>query len=107
MFIHTKFVLIINYLRDVVIIKLMDYLASSMDVPEISTETSGISVISNNIIQINNFVSIEEYDDNKISINTKTNNIVVIGYDFSIKLINEKFIQIEGTIKSISFEGCD
>ncbi len=107
MFIHTKSVLIINCLRDVVFIKLMDYLANSMDVPEISSETSGISVISNNIIQINNFVEILEYDDNKISINTKTNNIVVIGYGFGIKLINEKFIQIEGKIKSISFEGCD
>lgn len=85
----------------------MDYLANSMDVPEISSATSEISVISNNVIQINNFVSIGEYDDNKISINTKTNNIVVIGYGFGIKSISEKFIQIEGTIKSISFEGCD
>ena len=85
----------------------MDYLANSMDVPEISSATSEISVISNNVIQINNFVSIGEYDDNKISINTKTNNIVVIGYGFGIKSISEIFIQIEGTINSISVEGCD
>ena len=90
-----------------IFIKLIDYFATSADFPELCTKTPVINAVSNNTVQINNFTEINEYEENMISISTVNKQIVITGCNLNICYIAEKYIQINGKIKSISFEGND
>ena len=103
MFIHTRVDLIINYLRDVISIKIIDYIADSMNVPEIASGESEVTVINNTVVRVNNFVSIGEYNDDKISVDMTKGRICIVGDKLNISMINDRYLQITGKISSISF----
>lgn len=84
-------------------IKLIDYLADSMNVPEIVSGVSEVTVINNSIVRVNNFVSIVEYNYDKISLDMITGRVLIVGEELNISMINDKFLQITGKIFSIGF----
>ena len=85
----------------------MDYLANSLDVPEAGSDISEITIVSDSSIKINNFINIISYDEDEISIMLKKNIVSIIGLELNINYITDKFIQINGFIKGINFEGSD
>ena len=86
-------------------IKIIDYIADSMEVPELVSQISELTVVSNNIMRINNFESILEYSEDKISIALIGTTVVVSGEDLNINIRNDQFLQINGKIFNISFCG--
>ncbi len=104
MFIHTYWSLIINFIEDVIIIKLIDYIAENMDVPELTSNISEVSVIGENIVRINNFGAIGEYSEDKISVSLMDGCVSVYGENLTINTITDRFLQISGKLYNISFE---
>lgn len=105
MFIHTKSGLIINFIEGVIIIKLIDYIAENMDVPEVASAVSEVSVLGSGVVRINNFSAIGEYSEDKISVSLPDGSICLYGENLTINMITERFLQISGRVLNICFEG--
>ena len=86
-----------------VTIKLIDYIADNMDVPEVTSNISEVCVVGDNIIRINNFDSICEYGEDMISVCLIHGKISLFGNNLSIDVITDRFLQISGKILNISF----
>ena len=85
-------------------IKLIDYIAENMDVPEVTTNISEVSVIGCSIVRINNFEAIGEYSEDKISVSLSDGEIIVFGDHLNINIITDRFLEISGRLFNISFE---
>ena len=104
MFIHTSKRLIINFIEDVIKIKIIDYIAENLDVPEVTANISEVSVIGASVVRINNFGSICEYSEDKIALSLPDGNICISGDNLTINMITDNFLQISGRLYNISFE---
>lgn len=88
-------------------INIIDYLAVSFDVPEISSEVSEITVTTDFGIKINNYCEIISYDQDIVVIKLKKDIVTFNGNNLNITYINDKFIMLSGDISAINFEECD
>ena len=87
-----------------IIIKLIDYIAENMDVPEVTSNISEVSVIGGGTVRINNFGAIGEYSEDKISVTLMSGCIRIYGEKLTIIVITDRFLQINGKLSNISFE---
>ena len=87
-----------------IIIKLIDYIAENMDVPEVTSNISEVSVIGGGTVRINNFGAIGEYSEDKISVTLMSGSISIYGEKLTINVITDRFLQIIGKLSNISFE---
>ena len=94
-------------MRDVISIKLIDYIADNMDVPELVSSISEISVVACNVVRISNFVGIAEYSEDRISVSLPDGTVDICGDGLCINVITDKYLQISGKIANIGFVGDD
>ena len=87
-----------------IIIKLIDYIAENMDVPEVTSNISEVSVIGGGTVRNNNFGAIGEYSEDKISVTLMSGSISIYGEKLTINVITDRFLQINGKLSNISFE---
>lgn len=74
----------------------------AMDIPiELLSDISRITMISNELIYIENYKGIIEYDDNLIRL---TNKVTVLGQSLCIEEISNNEVFISGKINNIEFE---
>ena len=75
-----------------------------MDVPEVTSNISEVSVIGGGTVRINNFGAIGEYSEDKISVTLMSGSISIFGEKLTINVITDRFLQINGKLSNISFE---
>jgi len=91
----------------VVSINIIDYLADSLEVPEVSSDVSEITVTTRSGIKINNYTEILNYDQNNVVIKLNKGYVTFSGNNLNITYINEKYIVLSGEVFNLNFEGCD
>lgn len=87
-------------------INIIDYLACSLEVPEISSCVSEITVTTDYGIKVNNYSEIVNYDEDTVAIKLNKDYVIFKGANLNIKYINDKCIVLEGEIFAINFEEC-
>lgn len=74
---------------------------------EISTDLQvnqpTVTVVGNNFVSIENYLSIITYEENLIKIKTKIKSIKILGDKLSLKYITDGEIGIKGIIYSIEY----
>lgn len=88
-------------------INIIDYLADSLEVPEVSSDVSEITVTTREGIKINNYTEILNYDQNNVVIKLNKGYVTFSGNNLNITYINEKYIVLSGEVFNLNFEGCD
>ena len=88
-------------------INIIDYLADSLEVPEVSSDVSEITVTTRSGIKINNYTEILNYDQNNVVIKLNKGYVTFSGNNLNITYINEKYIVLSGEVFNLNFEGCD
>lgn len=88
-------------------INIIDYLADSLEVPEVSSDVSEITVTTREGIKINNYTEILNYDQNNVVIKLNKGYVTFNGNNLNITYINEKYIVLSGEVFNLNFEGCD
>ena len=88
-------------------INIIDYLADSLEVPEISSSVSEITVTTDFGIKVNNYCEIISFDQNVVVIKLKKDIVTFNGNNLNISYINDKFIMISGEVNAINFEERD
>lgn len=88
-------------------INIIDYLADSLEVPEVSSDVSEITVTTRAGIKINNYTEILNYDQNNVVIKLNKGYVTFNGNNLNITYINEKYIVLSGEVFNLNFEGCD
>lgn len=84
--------------------KVVEILAEALELPrDIILDISKIIIIGTDSFTIENHKGIVTYCDNKISINTGTGIITIIGKGLIIKSILEEKIIVKGQLISIEF----
>lgn len=84
--------------------KVVEILAEALELPrDIILDISKIIIIGTDSFTIENHKGIVTYCDNKISINTGTGIITIIGKELIIKSILEEKIIVKGQLISIEF----
>lgn len=79
--------------------------ADNLQLPlEYALNSSKISILDFNIIEIINYKSIVEYGENVIRINTKEKIIRLEGSNLNIENITDDEVKISGKIFSLTFE---
>lgn len=79
--------------------------ADNLQLPlEYALNSSKISILDFNIIEIINYKSIVEYGENVIRINTKEKIIKLEGSNLNIENITDDEVKISGKIFSLTFE---
>ncbi|MDR1774595.1 MAG: YabP/YqfC family sporulation protein [Clostridioides sp.] len=62
-----------------------------------------VEIIGDKFIRIDNYISIEEFENETITVKTKIKKVRILGDNLLIKFINESEIGITGVVKSIEF----
>ena len=88
-------------------INIIDYLADSLEVPEVSSDVSEITVTTKSGIKINNYTEILNYDQNTDVIKLNKGFVTFNGNNLNITYINDKYIVLSGEVFTVNFEGCD
>lgn len=88
-------------------INIIDYLADSLEVPEVSSDVSEITVTTKSGIKINNYTEILNYDQNTVVIKLNKGFVTFNGNNLNITYINDKYIVLSGEVFTVNFEGCD
>ncbi len=78
-----------------------------MDVPELVSGVSEISVVACNVVRISNFAGISEYGEDRICVSLPDGTVDICGDSLCINVITDKYLQISGKIANIGFVGDD
>ena len=74
-----------------------------MDVPEILSEITKITITSDTSVYIENYISVIEYNQEEIILKLKRKNLQITGLNLSIRYLTFNNMYIDGTIHSVSY----
>jgi sporulation protein YqfC len=74
-----------------------------MDVPEVLSDITKITITSDTTVYIENYISVIEYNQEEILLKLKRKNLQITGSDLNIRYLTSNNMYIEGKIHSVSY----
>lgn len=85
-------------------INIVDKIINSLEVPEVLSAVSKLTVLSDINIFVENHKGVIEYESNEIKIKLDKKILCVMGVDLAIDFLSESSLGICGKIHSIAFQ---
>ena len=86
-----------------IIINIVDKIVRSMDVPEVASTISKVTLISDDSVFIENHRGVSEYTSEEIRVRLNKKQLEVSGTDLTIEYLTGENLSIQGKIHSVRF----
>ncbi len=74
-----------------------------MDVPEVLSDITKITITSDLSVYIENYISVVEYNQEEIILKLKRKNLQITGSNLNIRYLTSNNMYIDGKIHSVSY----